>query len=69
MRLRLGIGIFERFVEQVVDLCQDAGLVRGRELSFDGTTVEANADFASLVPRFYDERKSSVPGGDWRSDA
>jgi transposase len=52
IRQRLGIAIFERFFEQVVDLCQEAGLVWGRELYFDGTKVEANADFDSLVPRF-----------------
>ena len=57
IRQRLGIGIFERFFEKVVDLCQEAGLVWGRELYFDGTKVEANADFDSLVPRFYHEAK------------
>ena len=45
--------IFQRFFEQVVDLCQEAGLVWGRELYFDATKVEANADLDSLVPRFY----------------
>src|SRR5262249_17282140 len=42
IRQRLGIGIFERFFEQVVDLCQDAGLVWGQELFFDATKVRAN---------------------------
>ena len=57
IRQRLGIDVFQRFFEQIVDLCQEAGLVWGRELYFDGTKVEANADFDSLVPRFYDEAK------------
>jgi transposase len=53
IRHRLGIEIFQRFFEQVVDLCQEAGLVWGRELHFDATKVEANAGIPSLVPRFY----------------
>jgi len=49
--------LFQRFFEQIVDLCQEAGLVWGRELYFDGTKVEANADLDSLVPRFSYEAK------------
>ncbi|MDF3053193.1 MAG: transposase [Geminicoccaceae bacterium] len=52
IRQRLGIDVFQRFFEQVVDLCQEAGLVWGRELYVDATKVEANADLDSLVPRF-----------------
>jgi hypothetical protein len=62
IRQRLGIDIFQRFFERVVDLCQEAGLVWGRELYFDGTKVEANADFDSLVPRFYHEAKRHLGG-------
>src|SRR6185312_13974296 len=58
IRQRLGIDIFQRFFEHIVDLCQDVGLVWGKELYFDGTKVEANADFDSLVPRFYHEAKT-----------
>src|SRR5215213_9381350 len=60
IRQRLGIGIFEGFFERIVDPCQEAGLVWGRELYFDGTKVEANADFDSLVPRFSHEAKRHV---------
>jgi transposase len=60
IRQRLGIGIFERFFEQVVDLCQEAGLVWGRELYFDATKVEANAGIPSLIPRFYYEAKEHI---------
>jgi transposase len=60
IRQRLGINIFQRFFEQVVDLCQDARLVWGRELYVDATKVEANADLDSLVPRFYYEATSHV---------
>jgi transposase len=60
IRQRLGIDVFQRFFERIVDLCQEAGLVWGRELYFDGTKVEANADFDSLVPRFSYEAKAHV---------
>jgi transposase len=60
IRQRLGIEVFERFFEQIVDLCQDAGLVWGRELYFDATRVRADADTDSLVPRFYQEAKVHV---------
>jgi transposase len=60
IRQRLGVDIFQRFFEQVVDLCQEAGLVWGRELYVDATNVHANADLDSLVPRFYHEAKSHV---------
>jgi transposase len=52
IRQRLGVEIFQRFFEQVVDLCQEAGLVWGQELYFNATKVEANAGMPSLVPRF-----------------
>src|SRR3954447_7025672 len=53
IRQRLRLAIFERFFEQIVDLCQEVGLVWGRELYVDATKIEANADLDSLVPRFY----------------
>ena len=60
IRQRLGVETFERFFERVVDLCQEAGLVWGRELFFDATKVRADAAVASLVPRFYHEAKTHV---------
>lgn len=60
IRQRLGIDVFQRFFEQVVDLCQDAGLVWGRELYCDATKVEANAGIPSLVPRFYYDATTHV---------
>jgi hypothetical protein len=60
IRQRLGIDIFQRFFEQVVELCQAARLVWGRELYVDATKVEANADLDSLVHRFYHEATSHV---------
>jgi transposase len=60
IRQRLGIDVFQHFFERVVDLCQEAGLVWGKELYFDATKVAANADLDSLVPRFYHEAKTHV---------
>jgi len=37
IRQRLGLDVFQRFFEQVVDLCQEAALVWGQELYFDAT--------------------------------
>src|SRR5215207_8633820 len=58
IRQRLGVEVFQHFFEKVVDLCQEAGLVWGRELYFDATKVEANAGIPSLIPRFYYEAKT-----------
>ena len=52
IRTRLGVEVFQRFFEQIVELCRAAGLVWGKELLFDATRVRANADLDSLVPRF-----------------
>ena len=60
IRQRLGIDVFQRFFENVVDLCQEAGLVWGRELYVDATKVEAIAALDSLAPRFYYEAKNHV---------
>jgi transposase len=60
IRQRLGIETFQRFFEEIVDLCQKADLVWGRELYVDATKVAANADVDSLVPRFYHEAKTYV---------
>ena len=60
IRQRLGIDVFQRFFARIVDLCQEAGLVWGRELYVDATKVEANADVDSLLPRFYHAAKSHV---------
>ena len=62
IRQRLGIDVFQRFFEKIVDLCQEAGLVWGKELYVDGTKVEANADFDSLVPRFFHDSRTHLAG-------
>jgi hypothetical protein len=43
------------FFEHIVEQCQKTGLVWGKELYFDGTQVEANADSDAMQPRFYVE--------------
>jgi transposase len=50
IRQRLGLEVFQRFFEHIVQLCADAGLVWGEELFFDATEVRANAALDSLVP-------------------
>ena len=60
IRQRVGIQVFERFFEQIVDLCQESGLVWGRELYVDATKVAANAAVDSLVPRFYHDATTHV---------
>src|SRR5215211_7188017 len=37
IRERYGLEVFRRFFERVVDLCQDAGLIWGKELFVDAT--------------------------------
>jgi DDE family transposase len=55
IRTRYGIEVFRRFFEEVVEQCQQAGLVWGREVYLDSTKVEANASLDSVKPRFFVE--------------
>ena len=57
IRERYGLEVFQWFFERIVEWCFEAGLVWGKELYFDGTQVQANADMDSLMPRFYVEVK------------
>jgi transposase len=52
IRERYGLEVFRRFFETIVQQCQEAGLVWGRELYVDGTKVAANAGKESVKPRF-----------------
>ena len=52
LRERYGLGVFRGFFEKVVEMCAEAGLVRGKELYFDATKVDADASLDSIVPRF-----------------
>ncbi len=50
IRARLGLPVFRRFFEVIVEQCARAGLVWGEELIFDATKVHANASMESLKP-------------------
>jgi transposase len=52
IRARYGVEVFRRFFEQIVEQCQEAGLVWGKELYIDATKVQANASRDSVKPRF-----------------
>jgi transposase len=52
IRERYGLFVFRGFFEKVVEMCAEAGLVRGKELYFDATKVDADASLDSIVPRF-----------------
>ncbi len=52
IRTRYGVEMFRRFFEAIVDQCQQAGLVWGKELYVDATKVNANASMDSVKPRF-----------------
>ncbi len=55
IRTRYGVDVFRRFFEAIVEQCQQAGLIWGKELYIDGTKVQANASLDSLQPRFFVE--------------
>ena len=51
IRDRLGLEVFRRFFERIVQECLEAGLVWGEELFIDATKVEANASIDSTRSR------------------
>src|SRR5918998_615534 len=53
IRDRYGVTIFRRFFDRIVEQCQQAGLVWGKEMYVDSTQVKANADRDKMLPRFY----------------
>src|SRR5712691_12355377 len=68
IRTRYGVELFRRFFEAIVDQCQQAGLVWGKELYADATKVNANASMESVKPRFAVEAHlanlfAAEPGG------
>jgi hypothetical protein len=52
IRTRYGLEVFRRFFDAIIEQCQQAGLIWGRELYVDGTKVAANAGKQSVKPRF-----------------
>src|SRR6266568_4995567 len=60
IRTRYGIEVFRRFFDAIVEQCQQAKLVWGKELYIDSTQVKANADLDSLTPRFAVEAREAI---------
>jgi transposase len=60
IRARYGVEVFRRFFDAILEQCQQAGLVWGRELYFDSTQVQANAALSSLTPRFAVEAREAM---------
>lgn len=58
IRTRYGLEVFRRFFAAVVEQCQQAGLVWGKELYFDATQVKADAALDSLTTRFAVEARA-----------
>jgi transposase len=60
IRARYGVEVFRRFFEVILQQCQQAELVWGRELYFDATHVLADAAMDSLAPRFAVEARAAI---------
>ena len=52
IRTRYGLRVFRHFFETIVEQCQKAELIWGKDMYFDATKVEANASMKSVKPRF-----------------
>ncbi len=50
IRTRLGLPVFRRFFEAIVEQCARAGLVWGEELIFDATNPPKDTVVSSLIP-------------------
>jgi transposase len=60
IRYRLGLALFQRFFDHVLELCDQAGLIWGQELLFDGTKVRANAAMRSMRNRWSVEARAHL---------
>ncbi len=49
IRDRLWENVFKEAFEQIVEQCQKAGLMKGKQMLTDATLIEANASLNSLV--------------------
>jgi transposase len=59
IRARYGLQVFRRFFEVIVEQCQQAGLVRGKQCYIDATQVQADAAMDSLTARFAVEAREA----------
>jgi transposase len=51
-RRRWGVDVFARFFENILNQCIEAGLVDGRTIHVDSSTIAANASKEKLRPKF-----------------
>jgi transposase len=59
IRTRYGLDIFHRFFDAILEQCQQAKLIWGKELYIDATKVDANASVDSLTTRFAVEAREA----------
>src|SRR5260221_1405181 len=60
IRTRYGLDIFRRFFDAILEQCQQAKLIWGKELYIDATRVDANASLDSLTTRFAFEAREAI---------
>ena len=60
IRSRYGLDVFRRFFDAVLEQCQQAKLIWGKELYIDATKVDANASVDSLTTRFAFEAREAL---------
>jgi hypothetical protein len=59
IRTRYGLDLFRRFFDAILEQCQHANLIWGKELYIDATKVDANASVDSLTTRFAVEAREA----------
>jgi hypothetical protein len=57
--------LFEQLFEEIVRQCVEVGLVQGKQLSVDGSFLEANAAKESRIPREELAEAESEAGGEF----
>jgi IS5 family transposase len=60
IRTRYGLDVFRRFFDAILEQCQQAKLIWGKELYIDATKVDANASVDSLATRFAVEARQAL---------
>jgi transposase len=60
IRARYGLDLFRRFFDAILEQCQQAKLIWGKELYIDATRVHANASLDSLTTRFAFEAREAL---------
>ena len=60
IRTRYDLDVFRRFFEAILEQCQQAKLIWGKELYIDATRVDANASLDSLTTRFAFEAREAI---------